>query len=63
MMVLVCVARKKHGKYMTGQVREAHTFLGFQQRFAILLDVEEKSAGGMEKILKSDSSEKFEELG
>jgi hypothetical protein len=62
-MVLVRVARKKHGKHMADQLREARTLLGFQQRFAILLDVEEKSAGGMEKILKSDSSGKSEELG
>jgi hypothetical protein len=62
-MVLVRVTSIKLGKDMAAELRKARDCLGFQQRFAILIDVDEKSAGGMEKMLKDDSSKKSQEFG
>ena len=58
-MILVRVVNIPFGKTMGEKLRQSRKLLGLDQKFAIVVDVEETSSGGIAKLLKNDSSEKM----
>ena len=57
-MVLVRVTEQKFGKLIAKQLRDCRNRLGLQQKFAVVLDMDEKNVrgrGGLRALLATDS--------